>query len=310
MDKLAPLWHGLLRQQRHTIFQRFSWNRLAAEIFLDRMTPHVISVETPEGAAILPAAINHSTQRVEWLGETLFDYRDVLHAGDPEALRQAWLRVAACGLPLDLVAIEGHAAHRRWKSFPLASFSGAPRIDREGMDEQQFRAAHLRLGHRLRRLRQQGVHFDLHTGRHSALVREIYQRKSTQLDSGNVFHDERRRDFMVAAAALEADQCELFVLESHEGSLIAALVTFRDGDVRRFYTTYFDPAWAKYSPGMLLLYEATARTLAEGLSCDYMTGEQTFKLRLATSREPLYRLPIASQELSGIVNAKRSLIAA
>jgi len=39
MDRLAPLWNELLEVQPHTLFQSFSWNRLAAEIFRDRLAP-------------------------------------------------------------------------------------------------------------------------------------------------------------------------------------------------------------------------------------------------------------------------------
>jgi CelD/BcsL family acetyltransferase involved in cellulose biosynthesis len=70
---------------------------------------------------------------------------------------------------------------------------------------------------------------------------------------------------------------------------VAALVTFQDGKVRRFYTTWFDPQWSRHSPGVALLFEATRLSLAEGLTCDYMTGEQDYKLRLATGAVPLYR---------------------
>src|SRR4051812_20025281 len=86
MEALAPLWTELLRHQEHTMFQQFAWNRLAAEVFSDRITPCVVAVESEAGAAIIPAGINHRENRMELLGELLFDYRDVLHRGDPEVL--------------------------------------------------------------------------------------------------------------------------------------------------------------------------------------------------------------------------------
>ena len=76
---------------------------------------------------------------------------------------------------------------------------------------------------------------------------------------------------MIEAARLEAGDCKIYALEQAE-ELVAAVLTFRDGGIRRFYTIYFDPAWAHYSPGQALLFEATALSLEEGLSCDYMTG--------------------------------------
>ena len=103
---------------------------------------------------------------------------------------------------------------------------------------------------------------------------------------------------MVAVAALEGSSCEVFTLENDTGTLIAGLVTFRDRNVRRFYTIYFNPEWARYSPGVALLYEVTARSLAEGLSCDYMTGEYAYKLRLANSSRLLCKASRSAQNSS------------
>ena len=87
---------------------------------------------------------------------------------------------------------------------------------------------------------------------------------------------------------------------------IAALVTFVDGEVRRFYTTWMNPTWGKHSPGIALLFEATRLTLAEGLDCDYMTGEQPYKLRLATRRIPLHRIRATAGELAGVASAEQT----
>ena len=36
------------------------------------------------------------------------------------------------------------------------------------------------------------------------------------------------------------------------------------------------------------------------MDCDYMTGEQVYKLRLATSSVPLYRLKATSKQLGAL----------
>ena len=112
-------------------------------------------------------------------------------------------------------------------------------------------------------------------------------------DPHNLFVDQLRIHFVLAAAAAEPDAWEIFTLE-RESHVVAALVTFSDRGVRRFYTVYYDHGWSRYSPGTALLYEATRLSLAEGLDCDYMTGEQSHKMRLATSRVPLYRVELSS----------------
>jgi len=308
MDRIAPLWNEILQAQSHTMFQSFAWNRLVAGIFRDRAMPYVVWVESDSGAAIIPAALNRGDHHIDFLGEALFDYRDVLCAGDRELLRLAWQELAACAKPLRVVAIE--RADDRWRDLPLAPFAKAPFVDRSRADEHAFRLAHPRLGRQMRRLQRLGAALRVHPGSDSVAVRRLYDRKRNHFaaDSGNLFADQRRCEFMVAAAALEGQRCEVFTLEKDDGTLITGLVTFRDGDVRRFYTIYFHPEWARYSPGVALVYEVTARSLAEGLSCDYMTGEYPYKLRLANSSQLLYKVEVGAQELASI--AERTISSA
>ena len=303
MDRIAPLWNEILQNQAHTMFQSFAWNCLAAEMFRDRATPYVVWVESDAGAAIIPAAINHATDRVELLGDTLFDYRDVLCAGDRGMLHLAWQQIAACGKALRVVSLQNRAVGDRWREFPIALLTKAPLVDRSFVDEEAFRLAHSRLGRQIRRLQKLGIFLHIHMGQDSAVVRHLYECKRAHFaaDSDNLFLDQRRCEFMVQAAALPESRCEVFSLENDRGSLIAGLVSFRDGAVRRCYTIYFHPEWARYSPGIALLYEVTARSLADGLSCDYMTGEYPYKLRLANSSQPLYKVEVSAQELAGIV---------
>jgi CelD/BcsL family acetyltransferase involved in cellulose biosynthesis len=130
-------------------------------------------------------------------------------------------------------------------------------------------------------------------------VRAIYDLKAAQETPGapNLFSDPQRREFMVAICGVAP--CDIFTLES-PSSLVAAALTFRDANTRRFYTICYDNRWAHYSPGIALLFEATRISLAEGLDCDYMTGEQPHKLRFATASVPLYRVQATAAELSSI----------
>ena len=308
MDALVPLWTDLLRRQEHTLFQHFSWNRLAAEVFSDRITPYVVAVDGSTGAAIIPAAINHQENRIELLGECLFDYRDVLHHGDVEVLGAAWQQLATLEKPFHVLGLEDGATRRRWPGFSPMPFANAPKVDRNLVDEEAFRLAHSRLGRQMRRLHKQGAVQRCHSGQESGVVRQIYDCKRTHFaddQNGNVFLDRRRGDFMVAAAWTAGSAFEIYTLEK-DSQLIAGLVTFRDGPLRRFYTTYFNPEWARYSPGQAFLYEITARSLGEGLSCDYMTGEYAYKLRLANASKPLLRLDVSSDQLSAVAAASAS----
>ena len=306
IDGLLPAWQRIYRPAHQTIFQSFELNRLAAAHFADRESPYVVLAENDSSAALIPAAVRRHTGAITLLGEALFDYRDVLHAGSNEALEAAWAEIAKLNRPLSLFAVRPEARNR-WFPIPTSNFANAPCVRQQDTDCDEFRAAHNKLGMYYRRLIKRGVHFHIHNGQNSKLMSAIYDRKASQFpdDSTNIFLDSHRREFMRSAGESMGDRCEIFTLE--EGSqLIAALVTIREEQVRRFYTIYFDPAWAKFSPGIVLIYEVTARTLAEGLDCDYMTGEYGYKNRLATAMVPLLRAEASADQLTSMANSRRA----
>jgi CelD/BcsL family acetyltransferase involved in cellulose biosynthesis len=74
--------------------------------------------------------------------------------------------------------------------------------------------------------------------------------------------------------------------------------------VRRFYTCLFSADHAKLSPALTLIHEVTRESLDAGLDCDYMTGEQGYKLRLATSSVPLYRLRATPERLACLASSE------
>jgi CelD/BcsL family acetyltransferase involved in cellulose biosynthesis len=305
---LRPLWDRLLKRNRKTMFQRFEWNWLAAEIFRERFLPAVAAVESDAGAAIIPACINLGTSRLELLGESLFDYRDVLHVGEADVLRAAWEVLGEFNLPLSITAVEASAVHD-WSDFPATEFVSAPWVDASRMTEREFRSAHSRVGSRLRRIQRKGVILHDYSGAQSELVRHLYHLKCDQFasDENNIFRTEARRAFMVAIAAREAENCRIFTLEDGTGCIVAGLVTFLDAAIRRFYTIYFDPAWAAHSPGVTLVFEVTARSLAQGLNCDYMTGEYPYKLRFANASRMLFRVEASTSDIRTVAQRPRQL---
>ncbi len=302
MDALKSLWDELFRRSPKTMFQCFEWNRLAAETFSDRLSPLVCAVESDHGAAIIPAAINQHANRLELLGETLFDYRDLLQVGDEDVLRAAWQTLAKLELPLSVTAIQPENAAEYWQEFGPVEFARAPWVDATQVTAEQFRSLHTRAARQLRRMQKRGVALHQYSGADRDEIRRIYQLKCDQFsgDANNVFRDERRREFMVAVAAAEAGKCRVFTLEDSVGCIVAGLVTFLDRGLRRFYTIYFDPEWAVYSPGVALVFEATALSLEQGLSCDYMTGEYPYKLRFANASRMLYRVEATAAQVAAV----------
>jgi hypothetical protein len=299
MDALRPAWESLYAEsETATMFQAFAWNRLAAECFGRRERPYVVFAEGAGGAAIIPAAIG--SERLTLLGDALFDYRNVLSVGDEAPLRSAWAKLADLRLPLHVTALRGDTAH--WDAFAPAPFVAAPQV--AGISADEFAASHSRLGRTVRRLAGQGIRLHRRCGGATSLVRWIYRQKAAQFAGSehNIFADLARVDFMAAACAMD-EGCEIFTFET-ASAVVAALVTFQDRnnhgarDVRRFYTVYFDPAWAQHSPGIALCFEITRRTLADGFDCDYMTGEQPHKTRLMTSSVPLFRVNATAEMIA------------
>lgn len=278
------------------MFQSYLWNETALKVFCIKEAPRVILVEGDAGVALLPCVIGKRCRTVHLAGEALFDYRNALLRGHEKVLQSAWDIVADWGLGIEVTALRGSQEEGKWKSLPVKFYANAPMVQTAQVSVDQFLSSHSRLGRHSRRIRKQGVELRRHPGANRALVTHIYDLKAQQDVAANLFRDPLRRDFMVEIASREEANCEIFTYET-AAALVAALVTFRDGPVRRCYTTYFDEKWANYSPGQLLLFDVVTESLREGLDCDFMTGEYPYKNRLANSMVPLYRVRATPDEL-------------
>lgn len=273
-------------------------------MFADREELLVVLAEASFGIAIVPAVrCTHGVLRL--LGEELFDYRTFIHVGDEDVLRQALDALGRMQAPLEVVAVRKEDRSPVMEGLDLGPFTVAPEVNRAQIGAVEFGARHVRLARNLRRFRRQGFQVKVYGGENSALILSLYQDKA-QHDPTSLFHDRRRVEFMVEAGRLQGSRFEIFTLES-AGGLAAAVVTFREANVRRFYTCLFCPRFARLSPALVLIHEVTRRSLESGLDCDYMTGEQGYKLRLATGSVPLYRLRATSEQLTGLERTLASL---
>ncbi len=306
MLRLRPLWESLCRDGRATIFQDFDWNLLALTMFAAREEPYVVCVQASYGAAIVPAVVRHSDESLRLLGEELFDYRCFLHQGDDAVLGCALAELATLEKPLEVIALREHDRKAVPAGLDLLPFSAAPQVRRADGSAEEFAARHGRLARNLRRLERLGYEIKGYPGNNPQLLTAIYERKAAQ-DPRSLFHDPLRAEFMIRVAKLDPESFEIFTLECGT-RLGAALVTLRDGDMRRFYTGWFEPGLQKHSPALTLIYEITRQSLASGLDCDYMTGEQPYKMRLATASEPLYRLHATPQQLAALGASCSALI--
>jgi CelD/BcsL family acetyltransferase involved in cellulose biosynthesis len=298
MLRIRPLWESLREAGDYTAFQSFDLNLLAATRFADREEPYVICAESPKGAAIVPAVLRRRDGTVRLLGEELFDYRAFLHDGDESVLREAVGVLAELGRPLEIVALRETDCGAVIEELETAPFAAAPGVSCAQISAEAFAAVHTRLARNLRRMERLGFQLRSCDGNNPMLLRSIYDAKAEQSEA-SLFHDAERVEFMVSAAGLMPDVFEVFTLENG-GTTAAAVVTLRDGRWRRFYTGWFAAEYEKHSPALALIYEVTRRSLASGLDCDYMTGEQPYKMRLATTSVPLYRVRATAEQLAAV----------
>jgi CelD/BcsL family acetyltransferase involved in cellulose biosynthesis len=299
--QLRPLWEQLCRDGEYTIFQDFGLNLLAAEKFADREQPYVVCAETPNGAAIVPAVLRHSDHSIRLLGEELFDYRCFLQDGDSQALRAALgalSPLSSLGRSLEIVAMREADHSGMSDELQVIPFAAAPGVYCAEIAAEHFAAAHPRLARNLRRMERLGFEARTYNGENAQLLQAIYAGKAAQHPS-SLFHDSARIEFLINAAALIPEVFEIFTLEK-DHFMAAAVVTLLDRNCRRFYTGWFAPEYEKHSPALALIYEITRQSLAAGLDCDYMTGEQPYKMRLATSSVPLYRVHATPEQLAAL----------
>ena len=299
---IRPLWESLCASGDYTIFQSFDLNLLAAARFAEREEPLVICAEWERGAAIVPAVLRRRDGTVRFLGEELFDYRTILRSGGDEVLRSALGTLAEVGRPMEIVALRETDRDAVIDELEIAPFAAAPGVSCAQVSPEEFAAAHTRLARNLRRMERLGFELRSYDGDNPQLLRSIYAAKAGQSES-SLFHDCERIEFMVSAAGLMPNVFEIFTLENG-GTMAAAVVTLRDGRWRRFYTGWFDPEYEKHSPALALIYEVTRQSLTAGLNCDYMTGEQPYKMRLATKSVQLYRVRATAEELAAVGRAR------
>jgi hypothetical protein len=247
--------------------------------------------------AIIPAV--RRGRELGLIGETLFDYRDVLSAGDPQVLEAAWRELARLGLPLEVTALRGQKVRRSWQSLEPTEFCNAPTTRRRDLTSEQFVAAHWKAAKASRRLAHNGFRLVRQEDELRPIAEWVYRRKAEWSgNSENLFRDQQRQDLMIHIVCSGAAHCTTWSYLTDDDDIAAALVTFQKGSIRHFYTIHHDHRWEKFSPGQVLIFDVTRESLAEGLDVDFMTGEYPYKNRLATGMVPLFRVAVGAGQLA------------
>ena len=297
LDRLKSRWCWLEKQNDGTLFQSYELNRIAAAWFAAREAPNVVVADSDSGMAIIPAV--RRERELGLIGETLFDYRDVLSAGDPQVLEAAWRELARLELPLDVTALRGQQVRSRWQSLEPTEFCNAPTTRRRDLTSEQFVAAHWKAAKASRRLAHNGFQLVRQEVELRPIAEWVYRRKAEWSgNSENLFRDQQRQNLMIHIVCSDILHCTAWSYLTDDGEIVAALITFRNGSIRHFYTIHHDQRWAKFSPGQVLIFDVTRESLTEGLDVDFMTGEYPYKNRLATNMVPLFRVSASAAQLA------------
>lgn len=297
LDRLRSRWRWLEDQCDCTLFQSYELNRVAAEWFSARESPYVVVAESDAGIAIIPAV--RRERELGLIGETLFDYRDILSAGEPRLLECAWRELARLGMPLQVRALRGQPVEARWQSLQPTEFCNAPTTRRCDLSAAEFAKAHHKAAKASRRLAREGLRLVRRERELRPIAEWVYRRKAEWSGkSENLFRDRHRQDLMLYIVCYGVCDCTVWSYETIDGDIAAALVSFRHGNFRHFYTIHHDERWDRFSPGQVMIFDVTRETLAEGLDVDFMTGEYSYKNRLATAMVPLFQVAASAAQMA------------
>jgi CelD/BcsL family acetyltransferase involved in cellulose biosynthesis len=114
---------------------------------------------------------------------------------------------------------------------------------------------------------------------------KLHQRRWTSRGLSGAFASSRFRNFHLAIAKTLAEKgwLGLFLLKL-SGNPVAALYGFRYYSKYYLYLTGFNPEYAKYGVGSLLISSVIHRCIDEGLSeFDFLRGDEAYKTRWASS---------------------------
>lgn len=116
-------------------------------------------------------------------------------------------------------------------------------------------------------------------------VERVHRARDQALGRRSLFDVPSHRDFFrrVVLDHSALDGVTLTTLHLQD-RLAAYVLCFVDGDAHRMWSTRFDPAWERFSPGKLAMEESVEHALTAGCgSYDFMRGEERYKFSYANT---------------------------
>lgn len=323
---LRAAWNDLLtRSTADCVFLTWEWLFTWWKHFgAGRELAILVVRDGTELVALTPLALRRTRiagvplPSLEFLGDGLVgsDYLDVIAREDrrDEALRTLAAYLDDAGMRLDLsqvgrgranaVTIAADLSHRGWRTVETPT-SVSPFIRLAGHSWVSYLAT-LGPRHRAnlrRRLRQAGAKFEV-----TFDYAQSSEERRTALQTLVRLHLARWRERGVSEAfgtpALLAFHDEVTELARQRGWLrlyvlsldrvpVAGLYGFRYGRVFSFYQSGFDPAFARWSVGLMTMALAIRRALEEGAEeYDFLHGDEAYKFLWTHELRELSRLEL------------------
>lgn len=161
-----------------------------------------------------------------------------------------------------------------------------------------------------RRLTERGtVEIDLHTPVEKGFdeLLDVYDRRWADRDwEQGLFSSDSLREFAREAAASMAEQGVVWLSTLRlDGRPIAACLGYRVGDAYLYHKPAFDPVYAKFGPGHILLSEVVAACLASGVTeFNLGRGEGGYKSRWATTTHDVVSFSLAPARVPAAVSSR------
>jgi CelD/BcsL family acetyltransferase involved in cellulose biosynthesis len=295
LRRLEPLWQALVDPNRGSIFERFELARAWAEVYGSSCELRVWSCES--AGIIAPFAVRDS--ELTLLGDGMFDYPDLIGRPEEAALDELASQLVSWDRwrTLKITGVRADSPFRSfWRRLGAAEepYSAAPLCDFRAPAELDRR--HPKASDRLRALLRRGAEFRRIEGgdRRSALLEWILRRKSDRMVESGVANvlGPLEQQWLRKMTARHPELVELWAL-SQQGEWMSGFLTWSTEHTRYGYSLSFAPEFARFSPGVLLLYGCLRQTMADGRRMDLLTGEQPFKMRFADRVSPVLRIRAA-----------------
>ena len=287
-------WQRLWEAGERNVFQSYHW--IAA--WRSNSTNHLFIALAWNGqrlVAVLPFAIRRwcGTRILEWAAQAVSDYCDAI-GEQPEIVRLLWQEVSKTG-GFDVIRLK----NVRPDSAIAAVFADSMESRQEGdvclnlrnewaNGEHWFRTQNKKKRNNFSRgkrmLTQEGeLAFQQMTETpEPKLLEQLVEMKRQNMAANGIKSSSDTAMLVALTRALEKIEALKIFLATCGDRLVAASINAVQGKVLLAYFAVYDAAFARASPGILLMTEYTRWAFDTGLTkVDYLRGEETYKFEFA-----------------------------